>query len=51
MILNWMQVGWNENSQGLLQNIPVSLGILSGFLPEAGTLKKRDVIDGNVLHI
>ena len=25
--------------------------ILSGFLPEAGTPKKRDAVDGNVLYI
>lgn len=50
VILSGVWVGWNENSQGL-QNTLLLLGILSRFLPEAGTPRKRDVIDGSMPYM
>ena len=50
VILNGTWVGWNENSQGLLQNTRIPLRILISFPPEGDTPKQRDVIDGNVLQ-
>lgn len=51
VILSAVWVEWHEDGQGLLQNIPVPLAILSSLLLEASTPKKRDAIDGNVLYI
>lgn len=44
VILHGVWVGWNGNSQGL-QNTLVLLGILSRFLPEAGTPREMLLVE------